>query len=449
MRLHSIFIAFCSIAALHGLQATEVPNFYELELADVNATTPTQMVNGTIVSIKDKTIPNQFAKAPVLFVIGIVLIFVMICMSNAGGLSGGGSIIPIMLIFFDMSMRRAVPMSATVAVISTVCRFVINFKQMHPKNPERLSLNYEIVNLTMPLVFLGSMVGVQVGHKIGSDWQTIIFALTISWSIYTSTKRVLVMIEKEKNPQANLMKSGLRQSLIFSEKDVEDGQEAVTAETPELQEIKYQEAHHFTLTRVVFSLLCFFGMFFTSLQVKQDTLSPTMKWSIFGVYSLFTMLLTLWSANESVRIHKIKERDAYKFDASDIDFSKYTNVFKLSFCCGVAAMLCGMTGIAGGMVIGPLFLSYHMIPQVMSATNQYITMVASFSVLIQFFMEGLVRVDYAICFGIVAFIASMTGIFAINKLLKKSGKQSTIAIILITVLVVALLLLPLKYVIKQ
>ena len=45
-------------------------------------------------------------------------------------------------------------------------------------------------------------------------------------------------------------------------------------------------------------------------------------------------------------------------------------------------MLCGMTGIAGGMVIGPLFLSYKMIPQVMSATNQYITMIASFSVLI-------------------------------------------------------------------
>jgi uncharacterized membrane protein YfcA len=28
-----------------------------------------------------------------------------------------------------------------------------------------------------------------------------------------------------------------------------------------------------------------------------------------------------------------------------------------------------MTGIAGGMVLGPLFLSYNMLPQVMSSTN--------------------------------------------------------------------------------
>ena len=52
--------------------------------------------------------------------------------------------------------------------------------------------------------------------------------------------------------------------------------------------------------------------------------------------------------------------------------------------CMVAAILCGMTGIAGGMVLGPLFLKYNMLPSVMSSTNQYITMVASVSVAIQF-----------------------------------------------------------------
>ena len=115
----------------------------------------------------------------------------LILLSNAGGLSGAGSIIPLMLIFFDMDMAKAVPVSAFVAVVSTTLRFIINFNQMHPTNPEKLSLNYEIVQLVMPSVFLGSMLGVLIGQLIGPTWQTIVFGITVAWSIYTSVKKCI------------------------------------------------------------------------------------------------------------------------------------------------------------------------------------------------------------------------------------------------------------------
>jgi uncharacterized membrane protein YfcA len=35
----------------------------------------------------------------------------------------------------------------------------------------------------------------------------------------------------------------------------------------------------------------------------------------------------------------------------------------------IASVLCGCTGIAGGFILGPLFLKYGMMPQVMSSTN--------------------------------------------------------------------------------
>lgn len=62
-----------------------------------------------------------------MFISGLVLMSVLICLSNAAGLSGAGSIIPIMLIFFNMDMEKAVPVSAFVAVVSTSLRFIINF----------------------------------------------------------------------------------------------------------------------------------------------------------------------------------------------------------------------------------------------------------------------------------------------------------------------------------
>ena len=65
----------------------------------------------------------------------------------------------------------------------------------------------------------------------------------------------------------------------------------------------------------------------------------------------------------------IKNRDGYKFDSADYKFESTADVAKLCFFCFIAAGLCGMTGIAGGMVLGPLFLTYNMIPSIMSGTN--------------------------------------------------------------------------------
>ena len=62
-------------------------------------------------------------------------------------------------------------------------------------------------------------------------------------------------------------------------------------------------------------------------------------------------------------------RDGYKFDGNDLRFNSTYEIVKLAFICMIAAILCGLTGIAGGMVLGPLFLTYNMLPTIMSATN--------------------------------------------------------------------------------
>ena len=104
---------------------------------------------------------------PVMQIIGCLLMVLLITLSNAGGMSGAGSNIPIMLIFFGMNMHIAVPISAFVACCATGFRFGINFKVPHPNKPERNVINYEVVTVTMPLVFLGSLIGVELGPIIG------------------------------------------------------------------------------------------------------------------------------------------------------------------------------------------------------------------------------------------------------------------------------------------
>jgi hypothetical protein len=83
---------------------------------------------------------------------------------------------------------------------------------------------------------------------------------------------------------------------------------------------------------------------------------------VLGAFSVTMIALTVFSVFRVNRLHEIKARDGYKFDANDTKFDKISDIAMLAFFCMIAAVLCGCTGIAGGMVLGPLFLKYNMIP---------------------------------------------------------------------------------------
>ena len=128
-------------------------------------------------------------------------------------------------------------------------------------------------------------------------------------------------------------------------------------------------------------------------------------------------------------------------------FESTESIINLALTCMIAAIICGSTGIAGGMVLGPLFLKYNMIPQIMSGTNQYITMIASISVASQYiFMEQL-NIYFSGLFGLITIFAAYVGIISVNIYIEKSGKQSIIAIILVVVFVLSLVSLPFKFLI--
>ena len=133
------------------------------------------------------------------------MLFILIALSNAGGLSGAGSIIPLLLIFFDLHMSEAVPVSAFVAVCATCFRFLLNFNQMHPYSDERVAINYEVVEITMPFVFLGSFYGVQLGHIVGETVQVLVFAISVAWSIKTTFKKARELIAKEARSDDDMM----------------------------------------------------------------------------------------------------------------------------------------------------------------------------------------------------------------------------------------------------
>ena len=215
--------------------------------------------------------------------IGCVLLFTLVALSNAGGLSGAGSIIPIMLIFFDLHMFEAVPVSAFVAVCATCFRFLLNFNQMHPNCPERVAINYEVVEITMPFVFLGSFYGVQLGHIVGEIVQVVVFGVSVAWSIKTTLKKACELIAKENCVASDDDHMAMAEEEMMEVPMMED-EMMMMEEAPDsfasgydLDMIKYQESHHFTSNRMLFMLANFIVLFINNMVFKTEGYSITQK----------------------------------------------------------------------------------------------------------------------------------------------------------------------------
>jgi uncharacterized membrane protein YfcA len=108
---------------------------------------------------KTLPIPPSFTE-----IIGILVIIFITFLANAGGLGGGGVLTPFMLMFFDLSIFECVPLANAFGLIAALTRFIVNFNQKHP-SPQKAShgkvaIDYEIVSLTMAVIYLGSMFGV-------------------------------------------------------------------------------------------------------------------------------------------------------------------------------------------------------------------------------------------------------------------------------------------------
>ena len=108
-------------------------------------------------------------------------------------------------------------------------------------------------------------------------------------------------------------------------------------------------------------------------------------------------------------------------------------------------MLGGIVGIAGGIILGPLFLQMGMLPVVVSSTNQYLALISTISVTSQFLYMGVLNIPYAIAIGVFQIGASYLGVTQVNRIIKITGRQSVIVISLAIVLFIAFISLPLKY----
>jgi hypothetical protein len=95
-------------------------------------------------------------------IVGSFVFALIMLLSNVGGIGGGGVAIPLVMVFFNFSMKPAIAISSFSIMCATLARFFFNFNERHPEKKDSTSIDYGMTNVMMPLILVGSLTGAYV-----------------------------------------------------------------------------------------------------------------------------------------------------------------------------------------------------------------------------------------------------------------------------------------------
>jgi uncharacterized membrane protein YfcA len=93
------------------------------------------------------------------------MILIGSALSNAGGIGGGGLLVPILILKLNFSTSEAIPISKLMIFTGALTSFVMGLKNKHPFR-DAPALDYNIAGLLVPPLLLGTMVGVTLNKVL-------------------------------------------------------------------------------------------------------------------------------------------------------------------------------------------------------------------------------------------------------------------------------------------
>lgn len=109
-------------------------------------------------------------------IIGGILIAIGSALSNAGGIGGGGLLVPILVLYLNFNPKEAIPISKLMILTGALTAFIMGINNKNP-NRNAPAIDYNIAIVIIPMVLLGTMLGVTL-NKIFPPW-IILVCLTI------------------------------------------------------------------------------------------------------------------------------------------------------------------------------------------------------------------------------------------------------------------------------
>jgi uncharacterized membrane protein YfcA len=151
--------------------------------------------------------------------VGALVLCVTIALCNAAGIGGGGIIVTIGITFFVLSPKEAVAMSNVVIFFGCLTRFIKNRNNKHPLK-DATSIDYGVVTCQLPLLMLGTFIGVQVNEFLP---EMLVFILLFVTLVYLTYKAFVQALNTRRKEQAENKKKIEEQTQRANRRSINEG----------------------------------------------------------------------------------------------------------------------------------------------------------------------------------------------------------------------------------
>lgn len=117
------------------------------------------------VCINNKCKHKEFLPPATQEIVGVFMIILGSALSNAGGIGGGGLLVPILILLLKFNTHEAIPISKLMIFTGSITAFLMGMRNKHPyRNGIPLDLN--IAGVLIPMMLFGTMVGVSLNKVL-------------------------------------------------------------------------------------------------------------------------------------------------------------------------------------------------------------------------------------------------------------------------------------------
>jgi uncharacterized membrane protein YfcA len=393
-------------------------------------------------------------------VVGSLLVFFGGAFAAAAGIGGGGIYTPIFMFVMGFSVHEAVPLSKATAFGGSIANFLANFPR-RAENGKTL-IDYDSVMLLEPTTLFGAIIGVMLNVMSPSWFIVVVLVMVLSYTAKKAILKGMTTWKKESHTKAgDDSASAARSPMSADVTDVEDAIEmnsgpfdddslavdndasVMFSDAASISAPPSERPDTITSMSSRFPIDCFLVLLtvwsiFLLLSLLRKLVVPTCSVS-YWMLTLLAVPVTIvaWYIAGKQVLKKLQKLGP---SASHLQWT-VKDIVVAPALAAAGGVLTSFIGVGGGMVLNPLLLEYGAVATVASATSAYTILWTASSTTLQFAIMGTLKFDYGIWFIAVGFASALAGQYALDKVLKKTGRTSIIIFLVASITIISAVLM--------
>ena len=385
-------------------------------------------------------------------IIGTLLIMFVTGLANAGGSSGATLTSLFLLMFFKYNENKAIMVAYALVFGGALGNFV-NVGFGRSAKTGRPCINYDLALICMPLMLLGTSLGIILNRMIAPLFITV--GLTVV--MYISVKKIYKKAKTEYAEEPMKRKNSTKnnddadetqiRSLDNSPSKIKADDEVLIDEKD--KNILKEEYEIFPKKKLslIFGLLLFTIVLAI---VKGTRKFPSILgleyckveyWSLFALGMIICLMF--FYLNRRIIRKVIRLKKFYKILPEQGDFQITDEAIpKLGNSSLLAGVIAGLLGMGGSTIMGPVLLGLGVSVETVVATSGFFVIQTSFMSVFQSLLYGDLSITELVFFMIVAFIGSYGISFILTCLVKRYQRPSIVLFILVFIFSLALVAMP-------